>query len=104
MTYISDPRTKGFSQDGKLHNEKYISICNLATHFKERSNLDIFMKSLNACFALYLLATRTQIFCEQLPEDISVLIKNDDAIFLANLILRYQQILSCNAYYVRDID
>ncbi|XP_029168935.1 SET and MYND domain-containing protein 4-like [Nylanderia fulva] len=93
-----DPRTKGFSQDGKLHSDKYISIYSLVTNSEKRPGLDLFRRSLDTCFILYFLATRTVMFGAKLPEDLSVLSKNDDVTFFGSLILRHQQIIPSNVH------
>jgi len=97
---FSDPRTKGFSQDGKLHNDKYISVYSLVTNTEKRSVSDLFKRSLDTCFILYFLATRTVIFGAKLPEDLSVLAKNNDITFFGGLILRHQQIIPTNMHIV----
>ncbi|XP_050450117.1 SET and MYND domain-containing protein 4-like isoform X2 [Cataglyphis hispanica] len=93
-----DPRTKGFSQDGKLHSDKYISIYNLVTNTEKRPVSDLFRRSLDTCLILYFLATRTVMFGAKLPEDLNVLAKNDDVTFIGGLILRHQQIIPSNIH------
>ncbi|GAB1859042.1 SET and MYND domain-containing protein 4 [Camponotus japonicus] len=93
-----DPRTKGFSEDGKLHSNRYFSICSLVTNTEKRPVPDLFRRSLDSCFILYFLATRTVMFGAKLPEDLSVLAKNDDVTFFGGLILRYQQIIPSNIH------
>ncbi|KAL0123036.1 hypothetical protein PUN28_007576 [Cardiocondyla obscurior] len=94
----NDPRTKGFSRDGKLHNDRYISVYGLTTNTEKRSVPDLFKRALNTCFILYFIATRTVMFGAKLPEDLSVLVKNNDVTFFGNLILRHQQIIPCNMH------
>lgn len=93
-----DPRTKGFSRDGKLHSDRYISIYSLVTHTEKRSVSDLFKRSLDTSFILYFLATRTMIFGAKLPEDLSVLAKNNDVTFFGSLILKHQQIIPTNMH------
>jgi len=97
---FSDPRTKGFSQDGKLHSDKYISVYSLVTNTEKRSVSDLFKRSFDTCFILYFLATRTMIFGAKLPEDLSALAKDNDITFFGGLILRHQQIIPCNMHTV----
>lgn len=100
---VSDPRTKGFSQDGKLHSDKYISVYNLVTNTEKRPVPDLFRRSLDTSFILYFLATRTAMFGAKLPEDLSVLSKNDDVTFFGGLILRHQQIIPSNIHSVHRL-
>ncbi|XP_011876680.1 PREDICTED: SET and MYND domain-containing protein 4-like [Vollenhovia emeryi] len=93
-----DPRTKGFSPDGKLHSDRYISVYSLATNTELRSVSDLFRRSLDTCFILYFLATRTVIFGAKLPEDLSALAQNDDITFFGDLILKHQQIIPSNMH------
>ncbi|XP_024877449.1 SET and MYND domain-containing protein 4-like [Temnothorax curvispinosus] len=93
-----DPRTKGFSRDGKLHSDRYISVYSLVTNTEKRSVSDLFKRSLDTCFILYFLATRTVIFGAKLPEDLSALAKNNDVTFFGGLILRHQQIIPSNMH------
>ncbi|XP_072760205.1 SET and MYND domain-containing protein 4 isoform X2 [Anoplolepis gracilipes] len=93
-----DPRTKGFSDDGKLHSDKYISVYSLVTNTEKRPVADLFRRSLDTCFILYFLATRTVIFDAKLPEDLRLLAKNDDVTFFGSLILRHQQIIPSNMH------
>lgn len=85
--------------------ENYIAInalvYGLVTHTEKSSAFDLFDKSLDASFILYFLATRTMIFGAKLPEDLSVLAKNDDVTFFGSLILKYRQIIPINMHQVR---
>ncbi|XP_025991232.2 SET and MYND domain-containing protein 4 isoform X2 [Solenopsis invicta] len=94
----ADPRTRGFSQDGKLHSDRYISVYSLVTNSEKRSVSDLFKRSLDTSFILYYLATRTVIFGAKLPEDLNILINNDDITFFGGLILRHQQIIPSNMH------
>ncbi|XP_029680669.1 SET and MYND domain-containing protein 4-like isoform X2 [Formica exsecta] len=92
------PRTKGFSQDGKLYSDRYISVYSLVTNTDKRSVSDLLRRSLDTCLILYFLATRTVMFGTKLPEDLSILAKNDDVTFIGGLILRHQQIIPSNIH------
>ncbi|XP_043682163.1 SET and MYND domain-containing protein 4-like [Vespula pensylvanica] len=93
-----DPRTKGFSSDKKLHNDKYISVHGLTTNTEKRSICDLFRRSVDSCVLLYILATRTTIFGYKFKYNLSALISNKDAILIGGLILRHQQIIPNNVY------
>ncbi|XP_012538700.2 SET and MYND domain-containing protein 4 isoform X1 [Monomorium pharaonis] len=95
-----DPRTKGFSQDGKLYSDRYIGVYSLVTNTEKRSVADLFKRSLDTSFILYLLATRTVIFGAKLSEDLSSLAENNDITFFGSLILRHQQTIPCNMHTV----
>lgn len=98
-----DPRTRGFSRDGKLHSDRYTGVYSLVTNTEKRSASDLFKRSLDASFILYFLATRTVIFGAKLPEDLSALAKNDDVTFVGGLILKHQQIIPSNMHTVCTI-
>ncbi|KYN14829.1 PREDICTED: SET and MYND domain-containing protein 4-like [Trachymyrmex cornetzi] len=93
-----DPRTKGFSRDGKLHSNRYIGVYSLVTNTEKRSVSDLFKRSFDTSFFVYFLATRTVIFGAKLPEDLSGLAKNNDVTFIGSLILRHQQIIPSNMH------
>ncbi|KAL6259901.1 hypothetical protein P5V15_009812 [Pogonomyrmex californicus] len=93
-----DPRMKAFFRDGKLHSDKYISVYSLVTNTEKRAISDLFRRSLDTSFILYFLATRTVIFGAKLPEDLSLLEKNNDVTFVGGLILRHQQIIPSNMH------
>src|SRR5436190_11606615 len=97
---VSDPRTKGFSQDGKLHSDRYSSVYSLVTNSDKRSVSDYFTLSLYTSYSLYYLATRTAIFGATLSEDLSILTKNDDVTFIGGLILKNLQIGYINSHSV----
>ncbi|XP_076763579.1 protein-lysine N-methyltransferase SMYD4 [Xylocopa sonorina] len=93
-----DPRTKGFCKDGIFYSDKYRSLLGLVTNSEKRSVQDLFRRSLDASFILYFLATCTNMFGNPLQKDLSVLMKNVDAIFVGGLILRYQQMIPSNVH------
>ncbi|KYQ55708.1 SET and MYND domain-containing protein 4 [Trachymyrmex zeteki] len=93
-----DPRTKGFSRDGKLYSDKYTSVYSLVTNTEKRSVSDLFKRSFDTSFFVYFLATRTVIFGAKLPEDLSGLAKNNDVTFIGGLILKHQQIIPSNMH------
>ncbi|XP_012218399.1 SET and MYND domain-containing protein 4 [Linepithema humile] len=97
-----DPRTKGFFKDGKLHSDKYISIYSLVTNTEKRPVSDLFRRSLDTSFMLYILATRTALFGTTLPDDIKILAKNEDVTFFGSLIMRHQQIIPSNAHSLHE--
>ncbi|EFN81718.1 SET and MYND domain-containing protein 4 [Harpegnathos saltator] len=74
-----DPRTMGFSPDGKFHSEKYISLYGLMTNTQY-----------------------TKIFGTKLPGNFKTLANNDNATFLGGLILRHQLIISTNAHTIYE--
>lgn len=98
---VSDPRTIGFSWDGKFHSDKYISLYSLERNTKKRRFTDLFRRTVDACFILYLLARRTKFFDMKFPDDLRVLANNDNVAFLGGLILRHQQIIPTNVHSVR---
>lgn len=93
-----DPRTKGFSKNGMFLSDKYRSLLGLITNTEKRSVQDLFRRSLDASFILYFLATCSNMFGNPLKKDLSVLIKNDNVIFIGGLILRHQQLIPSNIH------
>ncbi|XP_006564916.1 SET and MYND domain-containing protein 4 isoform X2 [Apis mellifera] len=93
-----DPRTKGFSKNGMFLSDKYRSLLGLITNTEKRSVQDLFRRSLDASFILYFLATCSNMFGNPLKKDLSVLIKNDNVIFVGGLILRHQQLIPSNIH------
>ncbi|EZA61542.1 SET and MYND domain-containing protein [Ooceraea biroi] len=93
-----DPRTKGFSRDGKLRSDRYSSVYSLVTNTEKRVVPDLFRRSLDTCFILYFLATRTTMFGAKLPADLKALARNDDVTFFGGLVMRHQQIIPCNVH------
>ncbi|PBC27785.1 SET and MYND domain-containing protein 4 [Apis cerana] len=93
-----DPRTKGFSKNGIFLSDKYRSLLGLITNTEKRSVQDLFRRSLDASFILYFLATCSNMFGNPLKKDLSVLIKNDNVIFIGGLILRHQQLIPSNIH------
>ncbi|XP_020298055.1 SET and MYND domain-containing protein 4-like [Pseudomyrmex gracilis] len=91
-----DPRTKGFSHDGKMHSDRYISIYSLVTNTEKRMCIELFEISVATALLLYLLATRTAMFGTKLPEDFKLLAKNKDVTFIGGLIMRHMQIFLNN--------
>ncbi|KYM99519.1 SET and MYND domain-containing protein 4 [Cyphomyrmex costatus] len=98
-----DPRTRGFSRDGKLHSDKYIGVYSLVTNSEKRSVSDLFKRTFDTSFIVYFLATRTVIFGAKLPEDLSGLANNNDVIFIGSLILRHQQIIPSNMHSFGEV-
>ncbi|XP_033231350.1 SET and MYND domain-containing protein 4-like [Belonocnema kinseyi] len=94
-----DPRTKGFSQDGKLYSNKYRSIYSLVTNTEKRSLPDIFGRAMNAAFIVYFIATHTSFFEQTFDKnDLTSMILNEDVMFVGGLILRHQQIIPSNMH------
>ncbi|XP_043785492.1 SET and MYND domain-containing protein 4-like isoform X3 [Apis laboriosa] len=93
-----DPRTKGFSKNGMFLSDKYRSLLGLITNTEKRSVQDLFRRSLDASFILYFLATCSNMFGSPLKKDLSILIKNDNVIFVGGLILRHQQLIPSNIH------
>ncbi|KAK2577172.1 hypothetical protein KPH14_003329 [Odynerus spinipes] len=93
-----DFRTRGFSSDKKFYTNKYRSVYSLSTNVEKRPPADLFRKSIDACFILYLLATRTAMFGDKLQENLSILAKNSDATLVGGLILKHQQIIPTNMH------
>lgn len=91
----------GFSQDGKFYSDKYISLHSLERNTKKRPFLDIFRRTVDACFILYILTSRTEFFDAKLPNNLKALAKNQNVTFMGALILRHQQILPTNVHSVR---
>jgi len=67
-------------------------VYSLVTNTEKRTVSDLFRRSMDTCFILYFLATRTAMFGAKLPGDLNMLVKNDDVTFFGGLILRHQQI------------
>ncbi|XP_017884795.1 SET and MYND domain-containing protein 4-like [Ceratina calcarata] len=93
-----DPRTKGFSNDGIFASDKYRSVLSLVTNTEKRSVRDLFRRSLDSCFILWYLATRTNLFGNLLERDLSALTDNNDAVFVGSLVLRHQQLIPSNGH------
>ncbi|XP_032670457.1 SET and MYND domain-containing protein 4 isoform X2 [Odontomachus brunneus] len=93
-----DSRTKGFSQDGKFHSDKYISLYSLERNTEKRPFIDLFRRTIDTCFILYLLATCTKFFGIKFSDDLRALARNDDVTFVGGLILRHQQIIPTNVH------
>ncbi|XP_014486634.1 PREDICTED: SET and MYND domain-containing protein 4-like [Dinoponera quadriceps] len=93
-----DPRTMGFSSDGKFYSDKYISLYSLERSTEERPFPDLFQRSVDTCYILYHLAKSTQFFGIQLSNNLKILAKNDDVTFIGGLILRHQQIIPTNVH------
>lgn len=94
----NDPRIKGFSDSGIFDSNKYRSVLSLVTNTEKRSVQDLFRRSLDSCFILYYLATRTNFFGNRLEKDLSVLSNNNDAVFVGSLVLRHQQLIPSNGH------
>ncbi|XP_020711899.2 SET and MYND domain-containing protein 4-like isoform X2 [Athalia rosae] len=91
-----DPRTKGFSADGKLHSDQYGSIYSLVTNTQKRSAQDLLDRAFKAAYITYILSRESNIFGEKLMLDCDVLAKNAAATFVGGLILKHQQIIPSN--------
>jgi hypothetical protein len=77
-------------------------VYSLVTNTEKRTVSDLFRRSMDTCFILYFLATRTAMFGAKLPGDLNMLVKNDDVTFFGGLILRHQQTIPCNIHTVRQ--
>jgi len=77
-------------------------VYSLITNTEKRTVSDLFRRSMDTCFILYFLATRTTMFGAKLPDDLNALAKNDDVTFFGGLILRHQQTIPCNIHTVRQ--
>ncbi|XP_015595631.1 SET and MYND domain-containing protein 4 [Cephus cinctus] len=94
----TDPRTIGFSNDGKFYSNTYQSVYSLVTNSDKRSVADLVGRGLNAAFLTFYLATNTSFFGEKLPRDLIGLSKNKNVIFIGGLILRHQQMIPSNIH------
>ncbi|KAG7203068.1 hypothetical protein KM043_010191 [Ampulex compressa] len=97
----NDPRTKGFYSDGKLHSDKYRSVYSLETNTEKRSVSDMFMRTIDTCYILYILATCTSMF-GNVSINASQLAKNHDVTFIGGLILKHQQIIPTNSHSLHE--
>ncbi|XP_054001166.1 SET and MYND domain-containing protein 4-like [Hylaeus anthracinus] len=98
----NDSCTKGFSKNGIFEGDKYRSLWGLDTH-KEDAKDRLFIRSLNASFILYILATYTNMFGNPLKKDISMLAETPDVTFIGSLILRHQQLIPCNRHGISEM-
>ncbi|XP_033336685.2 protein-lysine N-methyltransferase SMYD4 [Megalopta genalis] len=98
----NDPRTKGFSKNGIFESNQYRSILSLITNTETRSFDDLFTRCLDSSFILYFLATCTNMFGKPLKNDLSLLMKNPDVIFVGSLVLRHQQVIPSNAHSISE--
>ncbi|XP_034946722.1 SET and MYND domain-containing protein 4-like [Chelonus insularis] len=97
----SDRRTQGFTNN-ILDDTKYASIYTLAKNTSKRSVPDLFGRSLNASFILYILAKNTKIFGDKFSDDWGVLKNDEEATFLGGLIMRHLQIIPSNVHSVTE--
>ncbi|XP_043265685.1 SET and MYND domain-containing protein 4-like [Colletes gigas] len=93
----NDPFMKGFSKNGVLMGNKYRCLLAFDTHAKDTEDR-LFIRSLNASFILYTLATCTNMFGNPLKKDIAELLKINDVTFVGGLILRNQRLIPCNRH------
>ncbi|XP_076629967.1 protein-lysine N-methyltransferase SMYD4-like [Colletes latitarsis] len=98
----NDPLTKGFSKNGDFMGNKYRCLLAFDTHAKDTEDR-LFIRSLNASFILYTLATCTNMFGNPLKKDVSELLKINDVTFVGGLILRNQQLIPCNRHGVSEM-
>ncbi|XP_044005860.1 SET and MYND domain-containing protein 4-like [Aphidius gifuensis] len=96
-----DPRTNGFT-DGKLDDTKYISVYTLARNTEKRSIPDLFGRSLNAVYIVYMLATRSKMFGKVLNNNLENLVNNQFVTFIGGLIMRHQQIIPSNVHSIAE--
>ncbi|XP_015114880.1 SET and MYND domain-containing protein DDB_G0284059 isoform X2 [Diachasma alloeum] len=94
-------RTSGFT--GEILDDKdYASVYTLARNTEKRSVPDLFGRSLNAAYIIFMLATRSELFGERLPEDLEGLKGNEEVMFVGGLIMRHQQIIPSNGHGVSE--
>ncbi|XP_012267599.2 SET and MYND domain-containing protein 4-like [Athalia rosae] len=93
-----DPRTKGFSADGKLHSDQYSSVYSLVTNTEKRSAPDLFGRAFKAAYITHILSRESNMFGEKLMLDCDALTKNAAATFVGGLILKHQQIIPSNIH------
>ncbi|XP_012270272.1 SET and MYND domain-containing protein 4 [Orussus abietinus] len=93
-----DPRTRGYSDDGKFDNENYRAVYSLMTNADKRSMADIFGRALNTTYILFFLATRTEMFGKKLKASLPALLKSSKFTFVGGMILHHQQMIPINTY------
>ncbi|XP_063984583.1 SET and MYND domain-containing protein 4-like [Diachasmimorpha longicaudata] len=94
-------RTNGFT-GGILNDKDYASVYTLTRNTEKRSVADLFGRSLNAALIIYILATTSELFGKRLPNDLKGLLENEEAMFVAGLIMRHQQIIPSNAHEIAE--
>ncbi|XP_057322013.1 SET and MYND domain-containing protein 4-like [Microplitis mediator] len=98
---LPDLRTNGFTNN-ILDDRKYASVYTLARNTHERSTPDLFGRSLNASFIVYLLAKESMMFGEQFKGDFEEFISLPWVSFIGGLIMRHLQIIPSNVHSVTE--
>lgn len=96
---FSDPRTKGFTNDGKFPSDQYRSVYSLSNAVDKCGTQEMLKRSLTVAVAVCALARETTMFGKKLNLDDTLLV-NPDVIFIGELILKHLHIIGSNAHSV----
>ncbi|XP_046483221.1 SET and MYND domain-containing protein 4-like isoform X1 [Neodiprion pinetum] len=100
IDHSEDPRTRGYSEDGKFHSDQYSSLYSLVTNTDKRSVQDLFGRAFNAACITYVLSRESDLFGKELPKmlDTDSLAENPKVRFIGGLILKHLQIIPSNIH------
>lgn len=94
-----DPRTKGFSDDGKFHSDQYCSIYSLVDDSNKCDTETLLHRAFWVALTVCLLAKKTEIFGKKL--ELETLEDNADVILVGGILLKNVHICSTNLKNVR---
>ncbi|XP_012270289.1 SET and MYND domain-containing protein 4 [Orussus abietinus] len=84
-----DPRTRGYSDDGKFNGEDYRTVYSAPTNTDKMPVEDLFRRALCTTYILFFLATRTMMFGKKLGANLLALAKNPELTFVGGMIFRH---------------
>lgn len=88
LSYVTDPRIKGFSPEGILHSDRSKFFYSLTNNLNFIGFSTIASVTKEVCTILYLLATKTTFFGKIFRGSLDIIILNDDILFIGALLMR----------------